>query len=395
MKNKMLWMLAGVTMLRWARTLVAGAVLLLLAREAPGALPVPLALNYQGRLQLGQNGFTPGAYGLQFQLWNAPSGGTLLWARSISSVYVSSNGVFSATLKNDAGAELPPPLPLTSDLLTAFSGGSVYLGITVVQTPSGPVASPSQISPSRQFLSAPYSLTAHFSDDAHTLLNGTNLLSQSGIWPPSPVYAIGWDSTSLSSATPLTPLLEIRPGGLWTSLPLTFNNVLQVANLNAANLNASSPIGLNTAFTFGGSVKMLQPPGQPSGSLDLSSAQGAANPANQYQAPQDGLFAITYPATDLAYDAYNWWYYCEAMDTAVTDGTDDLAWLSVIQFAPRGQPFPSQHVRVMPGSVCVQTVRFFPVPAGQSISLLIRNSWFFNTPPSTITYQFLPFGGPP
>ena len=89
--------------------LVAGAVLFLLAREAPGALSVPLALNYQGRLQLGQDVLTPGAYGLEFRLWNAPSGGTLLWARAISSVYVSSNGVFSATLKNDAGAELPPP----------------------------------------------------------------------------------------------------------------------------------------------------------------------------------------------------------------------------------------------------------------------------------------------
>ena len=368
--------------------LVAGAVLFLLAREAPGALSVPPALNYQGRLQTGQNGHVAGAYGLQFRLWNAPSGGTLLWARAFSPIYVAANGVFSATL-NDAGAELLP-LPLTSDLLSAFSGGSVYLGITVVQTPSGPASAPMQITPVRQFLSAPYSLTAHLSDDAHRLVNATNLLSRSGTWPPSPVYGIGLNAGSLNSSSPLTAVLENRPAGLWTGVPVTFNGVVQVANLNASSLGTNG-------FTFGGSVQMLQPAGQPSGSLDLFNASGAAY--YQYQAPQDGLFAITYPANDLILDRPefrdNWGtaQYIPYWPADPAEGNN----ISSLQFAPRGQPFPSQYINVMPASVGVQTVRFFPVQAGQSISPQVRNVFNnqWNSSSNIITYQFLPFGGPP
>ncbi|MEI8043584.1 MAG: hypothetical protein WCL11_19395 [Verrucomicrobiota bacterium] len=369
--------------------LVAGAVLFLLAREAPGAPSVPLALNYQGRLQLGQNGLTPGAYGLKFRLWSAPSGGTLLWAREFSPIHVDSNGVFSATL-NDAGTQFLP-LPLFSDLLSAFSNGPVYLGITVSQTPSGPVSSPVEITPVRQFLSAPYSLTAHLSDDAHRLVNATNLLYQQypGQWPPSSVYGIALNWITLSDgspqpASPLTGVLENRPDGLWTGIPVLFDGVLQ------ASLNASS-LGTN-GLTFGGSVQMLQPAGQPSGSLTLFNAAGAAYGTNyQYQAPQDGMFAIKYPANDLilynADDGYRFW-------PADSNGRGTV---SVLQFAPPGQPFPSQSLNVMPASVGVQTVRFFPVQAGQSISLLVynyyNNQW--NSSSNNITYQFRPFGGAP
>lgn len=372
--------------------LVAGAVLFLLARAALGALSVPPALNYQGRLQLGQNGLTPGPYGLQFRLWSAPSGGTLLWARAFYPVYVASNGVFSTTL-DDSGTQFLP-LPLFTDLLSAFSGGPVYLGVTVVRTPSGPVSAPVEITPVRQFLSAPYSVTAHWSDDAHRLVNATNLLYQQypGAWPPSPVYGIALDWYNLSEgspqpASPLTGVLENRPDGLWTGIPVQFDGILQASSLNASSLGTNG-------LTFGGSVQLLQPPGQPSGNLDIGNAPGAAGGTNyQYQAPRDGLFAITYPVTDLA-TTVNWGWFCEALNTNVNQRVADQDWVSVVQFAPRGQPFPSQYIRVLPASKCVQTVRFFPVPAGQSISL--RNNiqaWY--PPPSTVTYQFLPFGGPP
>ena len=372
--------------------LVAGAVLFLLAREAPGAPSVPLALNYQGRLQLGQNGLTPGPYNLQFGLWSAPSGGTQLWARAFSPVYVASNGVFNATL-TDAGSE-SLPLPQTSDLRAAFSGGPVYLGITVLHTPSGPISSPMQITPARQLLSAPYSVTAYLSDDAHRLVNATNLLYQQyqGVWPPNPVYgiALAWPPSSDGSpqpASPLTGVLENRPDGLWTGMPVTFDGVLQVSNLNASSLGTNG-------LTFGGSVQMLQPAGQPSGSLTLFNAAGAAYGTNyQYQAPQDGLFAITYPANDLVLSppenngsVYYW--------PADPYGFGQI---SILQFAPPGQPFPSQSLNVMPASVGVQTVRFFPVQAGQSISLKVVTAYAdqWNSSSNNITYQFLPFGGPP
>jgi len=275
--------------------IVACAGLLLVARAVVAAPSVPAALNYQGRLQPDQGVLTAGPYGLQFRLWSAPTGGTQMWARAFSSVYVASNGVFNATL-TDAGNELLIS-PQASDLLAAFAGGPVYLGITVVQTPSGSVPFPLQITPVRQFLSAPYSVTAHWSEDAHNLLNATNLLSRGGgNWPPDSVYAIALNPGSPITGSSLAGVVEARPNGLWANAPVNFNGVLQVSELIVNSLSS-----INGTISFVGPVRMLQPAGQPSGSIPYLGYNATYSVA--VAAPQDGLLALTVPPSQGGYYA--------------------------------------------------------------------------------------------
>ena len=335
--------------------IVACAGLLLLARAVVAAPSVPAALNYQGRLQPDQGVLAAGPYGLQFRFWSAATGGTQLWARAFLPVYVASNGVFNATL-TDAGTELLSP-PQASDLLAAFAGGPVYLGITVVQTPSGSVPSPLQITPVRQFLSAPYSVTAHWSDDAHNLLNATNLLFRGGdSWPPNSVYAIALNSVSSLMGLPLVGALEARPNGLWANAPVNFSGVLQVSELIANSLSS-----INGTLSFVGPVRMLQPAGQPSGNAPCPEYTGSFK-VGVGVPQQDGLLALTTSDQGGAY-----------FDVNVHYGT---------------QPKITFHMLVA-GGTGIQAVRFIPVKAGQLITIsTIRTNGLC----SGASYQFLPFG---
>ena len=334
MKNKMLWMLAGVAMLGWARTLAA----------APS---VPVALNYQGRLHGDQGAaLAAGSYGLEFRLWSAPTAGTLLWARGFSSVYVASNGVFNVIL-SDAGTELLPA-PRTSDLLAAFTNGTVCLGITVTRMPSGAVSFPQQIAPTRQFLSMPYSVTAHWADDTHQLFNATNLLSRSGNWPADPVYAIGLNPGAPPTAVALTGVLESQPSGLRVGVPVNFSNVLEVPELTASSLSPSSG-----TLKFAGPVRFMQ-------------SAGTVTYANQVPCQltltpqQDGLYLVTFPRSASTYS---------------------------IACADSGY-FLNVYMSTLLG---YQRFRFVPVAAGRSATITIFQPTF---PNDMVTVQFLPFGVP-
>jgi len=336
--------------------IVACAGLLLLARAVVAAPSVPAALNYQGRLQPDQGVLAAGPYGLQFRFWSAPTGGTQLWARAFSSVYVASNGVFNATL-TDAGTELLIP-PQASDLLAAFAGGPVYLGITVVQTPSGSVPSPLQITPVRQFLSAPYCVTAHWCEDAHNLLNATNLLSRGGgNWPPDSLYAIALNPGSPITGSPLAGVVEARPNGLWANAPVTFKGVLQASELIVNSLSST-----NGTIVFG-SVRMLQPAGQPSGNIFYYGYNATFSIA--VAAPQDGLLALTVPPSQGGYYTISVEY---GSQTQITITPTSMT----------------------PANVAgVQAVRLIPVKAGQSITISSKNGQSGSV---AFTYQFLPFG---
>ena len=339
--------------------IVACAGLLLLARAVVAAPLVPAALNYQGRLQPDQGVLAAGPYGLQFRFWSAPNGGTQVWARAFSSVYVASNGVFNATL-TDAGTELLSP-PQSSDLLAAFAGGPVYLGITVTQAPSGPVPFPLQITPIRPFLSVPYSVTAHWSEDAHNLINATNLLVQSGNrWPPNSVYAMSLDPLVPLLVLPLNGLFEARPNGLWANAPMDFGGVVEVSEFAIDSLSS-----INGTIYFAGPVRMLQPAGAPSGSTAYNST--TTLPVG-FTAPQDGLFALTVPPSQGGYYTISVQY---GSHTRITRTA----------------------ISMTPAQVAgVQAVRFIPVKAGQSITITTQGG---QQGAVAVTYQFLPFGAAP
>ena len=327
--------------------MLVGACLVLLARNALAAPSVPLALNYQGLLQPDAGALTAGSYGLQFRIYSAPSSGTQLWARAFSPVYVASNGVFNVTL-TDAGTELLTP-PRTSDLLAAFAGGPVYLGLTVVQTPSGPVASPREITPVRPFLSFPYSVTANLADTANSLQNvSTNLLSRSANWP-SGVYAIGYSNvTGKGSAVPLNGIIDVVNDGLSLSSLAVMGNV-SVSQLRVPSLSPPWGWGLMPP------VRMLQPAGQPSGSITTL----PMNTPYTITATKQGLLALTLPAQNG---------YTVRLTNSFTQAAYTLT-----------------------GSASgLQSVTFVPMIAGSQLTITLTSGAM----PGYPTYQFLAFGVP-
>ena len=339
--------------------IVVCAGLLLLARAGQGAPSVPLALNYQGRLQTEQALSAAGTYGLEVRLWSAATGGALLWARAFP-VFVASNGVFNVTL-NDAGTELLTP-PQTSDLPAAFAGGAVFLGLTVATTPSGPAPAPKEISPVRPFLSVPYSLTAHLAEDAHQLGNVTNLLSRSGNWPAvGPIYALGLTGGPPVTASPLVGQLEVRSDGLWLgSRPVTFAGDLVVPVMEA---NALLTTGGFLALS--GPIRMLQLAGQPSGRIDTTDSLTATATA-----PQDGLIIVTLPVWTTHDESFSWRFSIRIKDNS---------------------GMSRNYVIAPTGFGDVQTRRSFPVTAGTSITMQLDAGF----QPRVVDYAFLPFGAAP
>jgi hypothetical protein len=260
--------------------LLAGLVLL--ARAGLAAPSVPPALNYQGVLQPDAGAIAAGLYRMQFGLWSAAAGGTQLWARAFSPIYVASNGVFNVTL-TDAGDESLTP-PQTSDLVRAFAGGQVYLGLTVVGTPSGPVASPHEIAPAQPFLSVPYSITANLADAAHGMQGpATNLLPRASNWP-SGAYGVAYSNvTGQVSAIPLKGIVDVGNDGL------SLSSLTASTNVSVTQLRASACLAANFFFP----ARVLQPAGTPAGTLTL-----ALNSTNTITATKQGLLALYLPAQD-------------------------------------------------------------------------------------------------
>lgn len=87
---------------------------------------VPTLMNYQGRLTDTLNNPLAGNQSFLFEVYDAATGGLLLWNETQPAVPVT-NGVFSAVL----GSVTPLPS-------TVFAGGSAYLQITVNGTPLTP-----------------------------------------------------------------------------------------------------------------------------------------------------------------------------------------------------------------------------------------------------------------
>jgi len=124
---------------------------------------VPFMLNYQGRLtdNLG-SAVTAGYYEIEFRIWDNPAlsgAGHLIWGRSFP-VYVMPDGIFNILLNDNGAATTNPIPPAFTNLQNAFDGTDRYLGLTVTRNPSGPVSSPTEISPRQRLVSAPFAIRA-------------------------------------------------------------------------------------------------------------------------------------------------------------------------------------------------------------------------------------------
>ena len=161
--------------------------LLLLAAPAlsPAQTGIPAAVNYQGTLtdNLG-NPVTNGYYQVQFRIWDSPAltgVGDYIWGRSYP-LYVAVGGLFNILLNDDGGLVTTPGTPSVTNLLSAFAGPSRYLGLTITANPQGAIATPVEISPRQQLVSAPYAMQAQnataavsagFATNAASLVNET------------------------------------------------------------------------------------------------------------------------------------------------------------------------------------------------------------------------------
>lgn len=122
---------------------------------------VPSLINYQGKLT-DANGdpLVSGNYTIEFRIWDAATGGSLIWSREYSGITVV-DGNFNIIL-GSGGSGISGDSPAVNDLLYAFVDSSRYIGVTITNTPEGPVTSPTQIEPRQQILSTPYAMHSEY-----------------------------------------------------------------------------------------------------------------------------------------------------------------------------------------------------------------------------------------
>ncbi|MDE2141431.1 MAG: hypothetical protein KGJ84_03325 [Elusimicrobia bacterium] len=120
---------------RFLAALVCAGALAAAAAAPARAQNVPTQIHFQGRLTDSSNNPLTGLHSFAFGIYDAPTGGSLLWTESQPAVPVA-NGVFAVQLGSFA--------PLTS---AVFSGSTTYLQVAV----DGSVMLPRE-----QLLAAPY-----------------------------------------------------------------------------------------------------------------------------------------------------------------------------------------------------------------------------------------------
>jgi microcystin-dependent protein len=134
--------------------------------SAVQAESVPKLINFQGRLAMAEldgqgNPKAPpdGNYAIEFRIFDAPTGGALVWGSSYESVPVH-GGQFNVVL-GSGGSPLAGENPAVNDIGFAFSEADRYVEIDFESAPDAPVKLPKQtLTPRQQILSAPFALQA-------------------------------------------------------------------------------------------------------------------------------------------------------------------------------------------------------------------------------------------
>ena len=204
---------------------------------------VPARINYQGfvtdnaGLPLGNA--TPTNFDIQFRLYTAGTGGTLLWAEQ-QSVTVAA-GQFSVLLGNGVAINQSTPRPDLDVLFgpggTAAAVGEVFLGLTVNVTGQTTAL---ELTPRQQLVATPFSLRARHADIAQTVVAG-------GV--PAAALVDG-AANSRSIADGSVAAVDIAPGAVG-STQLAAGSVAAVALADGAVTEAKLAGGAVTAVKLG------------------------------------------------------------------------------------------------------------------------------------------------
>ena len=208
-------------------------ILSLLLSLSLDAKAVPLQLTQQGRLVDSSGAAVTGLHTLTFRIYDTATAGSTLWSESLTVQF--NNGYYATVLgtNND----------LDSDTLSLYP---LYLEI---QLDSNAAMSPRQSinsAPYAQIAGVAESLEGGTVDATNISVNGTQVISSSGVWTGQPV-------------TPQWSDIQSMPGGFAdeTDDMLTGPQVIQyVENESGLNLQASTKIAGNSIVT---SATTLQP----------------------------------------------------------------------------------------------------------------------------------------
>ena len=210
-----------------------------LALGAARAADAPQSVNYQGKLlnAAGAN-VSDGTYTIQFKIYGAATGSTLLWGAS-SSVVVSS-GLFNIIMGQGYGT------PIAGATYTAIADAlsfttTPYLGLTITVDSSGPVPNPQEISPRLLFLSSPYALVAHAAHLADSATTATNALQLGGL--SSSAYFTPGSSAATTLQGPVTLANTAIANGTFTA-----NGATRLAGA----VQLDGPITIGAGGTTGG-----------------------------------------------------------------------------------------------------------------------------------------------
>ena len=214
-----------------------------LALGAARAADAPQSVNYQGKLlnAAGAN-VSDGTYTIQFKIYGAATGSTLLWGAS-SSVVVSS-GLFNIIMGQGFGT------PIAGATYTAIADAlsfttTPYLGLTITVDSSGPVPNPQEISPRLLFLSSPYALVAHAAHLADSATTATNALQLGGL--SASAYFTPASSAATTLQGPVTLANTAIANGTFTA-----NGATRLAG--AVQLDGPLTIGASGTTVGGGFV---------------------------------------------------------------------------------------------------------------------------------------------
>jgi hypothetical protein len=250
----------------------------LIFTSAAFADDVPAAINYQGKIaDSSAVAITGGYYHIEFRIWDDPTesgAGNLIWGRMFP-LHVMDGGVFNVLL-NDDGGEVTNPSPQTNDLRNAFSDEDRYLGLTIVQTPDGPVASPQEMQPRQQLVSAPYTFhsqhatLAEDSDRLGTIPASDYMLNSSFPGHQDPAKLVTWDGTNATAIDAHLDLDTLKLGYTVAAQGLQATNGAIIAKSGSA---ASDGIQFANAVSgTAASIQFADQSGTDTLSIDADSA---------------------------------------------------------------------------------------------------------------------------
>lgn len=224
------------------------ALLLSFTQRSLAVEGAPTFIHYQGMVLDDQGAplapTTPTNYNIEFRLWSALTGGTLVWSEQ--QLVTVSNGQFSVQLGAGTAIGAEP-----NNLASAFAAKDRFIGLTVKTTPTA-----TEIVPRLAFLSAPYAFVAGAV---------TRISQQPGTISTMRLTSIGYDVRKETEGAVLvaltldkrTNLISAGVRGTVAQLPVTgAQQELLIAKMDATDkvVAIAPPAG----GTINGSTAMLR-----------------------------------------------------------------------------------------------------------------------------------------